>query len=135
MSILLWTLSLLVGAVLLAALARRINVPSPSLFALGGVIVALLPNSPRIALEPDLALVLFVAPVLLDAAFDNSLRNLRDNWIPVASLVFMAVAVTTTAVAVVAHWLIPAMPWAVAIAWALPLHRPTRRQRRRCSRR
>ena len=92
MSILLWTLSLLVGAVLLAALARRINVPSPSLFALGGVIVALLPNSPRIALEPDLALVLFVAPVLLDAAFDNSLRNLRDNWIPVASLVFMAVA-------------------------------------------
>src|ERR1700733_77880 len=116
MSILLWTLSLLVGAVLLAALARRINVPSPSLFALGGVIVALLPNSPRIALEPDLALVLFVAPVLLDAAFDNSLRNLRDNWIPVASLVFMAVAVTTTAVAVVAHWLIPAMPWAVAIA-------------------
>jgi Na+/H+ antiporter len=116
MNILLWTLSLLVGAVLLAALARRINVPSPSLFALGGVIVALLPNSPRIALEPDLALVLFVAPVLLDAAFDNSLRNLRDNWIPVASLVFMAVAVTTTAVAVVAHWLIPAMPWAVAIA-------------------
>src|ERR1700735_2583668 len=116
MSILLWTLSLLVGAVLLAALARRINVPSPSLFALGGVIVALLPNSPRIALEPDLALVLFVAPVLLDAAFDNSLRNLRDNWIPVASLVFMAVAVTTTAVAFVAHWLIPAMPWAAAIA-------------------
>ena len=116
MSILLWTLSLLVGAVLLAALARRINVPSPSLFALGGVIVALLPNSPRIALEPDLALALFVAPVLMDAAFDNSLRNLRDNWIPVVSLVFMAVAVTTTAVAVVAHWLIPAMPWAVAIA-------------------
>ena len=46
MNILLWTLSLLVGAVLRAALARRINVPSPSLFALGGVIVALLPNSP-----------------------------------------------------------------------------------------
>src|SRR5208282_4437022 len=115
MNILLWTLSLLLGAVLLAALARRIKVPSPSLFALGGVLVALLPNGPRISLEPDLALALFVAPVLMDAAFDNSLRDLRENWIPIVSLVFIAVAVTTIAVALVARWLVPAMPWPVAI--------------------
>jgi Na+/H+ antiporter len=114
MSVLLWTLSLLLGAVLLAALARRIKVPSPSLFALGGVLLALLPHGPRISLQPDLALALFVAPVLVDAAFDNSLRDLRENWIPIASLVFMAVAVTTAAVALVARWLIPAMPWPVA---------------------
>jgi Na+/H+ antiporter len=116
MSILLWTLSLLLGAVLLAAVARRINVPSPSLFALGGVVVALLPDSPRISLDPRLALALFVAPVLMDAAFDNSLRNLRENWLPVISLVFAAVTATTVAVAVVAHWLIPAMPWPAAVA-------------------
>jgi Na+/H+ antiporter len=116
MNILLWTLSLLLGAVLLAALARRIKVPSPSLLALGGVLVALIPDGPRISLEPDLALALFVAPVLMDAAFDNSLRDLRENWIPVISLVFMAVAVTTAAVALVARWLVPAMPWPVAIA-------------------
>src|SRR5579862_6973005 len=115
MSILLWTLSLLLGAVLLAALARRIKVPSPALFALGGVLLALLPHGPRISLQPDLALALFVAPVLVDAAFDNSLRDLRQNWIPIASLVFMAVAVTTAAVALVARWLIPAMPWPVAV--------------------
>jgi Na+/H+ antiporter len=116
MSVLLWTLFLLLGAVLLAALARRIKVPSPSLFALGGVLLALLPHSPRISLQPDLALALFVAPVLVDAAFDNSLRDLRQNWIPIASLVFMAVAVTTAAVAFVARWLVPAMPWPVAVA-------------------
>jgi Na+/H+ antiporter len=116
MNILLWTLSLLLGAVLLAALARRIKVPSPSLFAAGGVAIAMLPHGPRISLEPDLALALFVAPVLVDAAFDNSLRDLRQNWIPVVSLVFMAVAVTTAAVAFVARWLVPAMPWPVAIA-------------------
>jgi monovalent cation/hydrogen antiporter len=115
MSILLWTLSLLLGAVLLAAIARRIKVPSPSLFALGGVLVALLPHGPRISLQPDLALALFVAPVLVNAAFDSSLRDLRQNWIPIASLVFMAVAVTTAAVALVARWLIPAMPWPVAV--------------------
>ncbi len=116
MSILLWTLALLLGAVLLAALARRIGAPSPSLLALGGVVVALLPNGPRISLEPDLALALFVAPILLDAAFDSSLRDLRQNWLPVTCLVFIAVAVTTSAVALVAHLLVPSMPWAVAVA-------------------
>src|SRR5271154_6524068 len=116
MTILLWTLALLLGAVLLAALGRRIGAPSPSLLALGGVLVALLPNSPRISFEPDLALALFVAPVLVDAAFDSSLRDLRENWLPVTCLVFIAVAVTTSAVALVAHWLVPAMPWAAAVA-------------------
>src|SRR3984957_14191041 len=116
MSVLLWTLFLLLGAVLLAALARRIKVPSPSLFALGGVLLALLPHGPRLSLQPDLALALFVAPVLVDAAFDNSLRDLRQNWIPIASLVFMAVAVTTVAVALVARWLVPAMPGPAAVA-------------------
>jgi CPA1 family monovalent cation:H+ antiporter len=116
MTILLWTLSLLLGAVLLAALARRIGVPSPSLIALGGVFLALLPNGPRISLEPDLALALFVAPVLMDAAFDSSLRDLRKNWLPLVSLVFGAVIVTTWAVAMVARWLVPAMPLAVAVA-------------------
>ena len=111
-----WILALLLGAVLLAALARRIGAPSPALLALGGMGLALLPSGPRFALDPDLALALFVAPVLLDAAFDSSLRDLRDNWFPVTCLIVVAVGVTTAAVAIVAHWLVPAMPWAVAVA-------------------
>src|SRR5262249_30789563 len=54
--------------------------------------------------------------VLLDAAYDASLRDLRDNWAPVTSLVVFAVGFTTAAVALVAHTLIPTMPWAEAIA-------------------
>lgn len=115
MIILQWILVLLLGAVALTTLARRIGVPSPALFALAGAGVAFLPHGPHLALEPDLALALFVAPVLLDAAFDSSVRDLRENWIPLTSLVFVAVAVTTTAVAMVARWLDPAMPWAVGI--------------------
>jgi monovalent cation/hydrogen antiporter len=111
-----WILALLLGAVLLAALARRIGVPYPALLALGGVAVAILPNGPRFSLDPQLALALFVAPVLLDAAFDSSLRDLRDNWFPVTCLIVIAVSVTTAAVALMARLLVPAMPLAVAIA-------------------
>src|ERR1700689_2162881 len=111
-----WILILLLGAVILTAIARRIGAPSPSLLALSGVAVALIPNGPRFTLEPDLALALFVAPVLLDAAFDSSLRDLRENWFPVTCLVVIAVGVTTAAVTLVAHWLLPSMPIAACIA-------------------
>ena len=46
--------------------------------------------------------------MLLDAAYDASLRDLRDNWAPVLGLVVFAVGLTTAAVAFVAHALMPA---------------------------
>jgi Na+/H+ antiporter len=109
-------LGLFVAAVILAAAARRVGAPYPVFLALGGVLLALLPAGPSFTLPPELALALFVAPVLLDAAYDTSLRDLRDNWLPLAGLVVVAVALTTAAVAIVAHALVPAMPWAAAIA-------------------
>ena len=53
---------------------------------------------------------------MLDAAFDTSLRDLRRYWVPVVSLVVVAVGITTFAVAWIAHSLVPDMPWAAAIA-------------------
>jgi len=109
-------LALFVAAVLLAAAARRVGAPYPVFLALGGAMLAFVPGAPRPSLPPELVLALFVAPVLLDAAYDASLRDLRDNWAPVASLVVVAVGLTTAAVAVVAHAMVPALPWAAAIA-------------------
>jgi Na+/H+ antiporter len=111
-----WIIGLLLGAVALSALARRINVPYPTLLAIGGALLPFIPSGPSWRLEPDLALALFVAPVLLDAAYDTSLRDLRNNWLPVSALVFAAVGVTTAMVAVLAHTLRPDMPWSAAIA-------------------
>src|ERR671917_36126 len=110
-----WVLGILLGAVLLSVLAKRVGVPYPALLALGGAVVALVPGAPRIELEPELALALFLAPVLLDAAYDTSPRDLRDNWLPVTCLVLIAVGLTTVAVAAVARAL-TGMPWAAAIA-------------------
>ena len=109
-------LVLFVAALILAAAARRVGAPYPVFLALGGALLAFLPAGPSFVIPPDLALALFVAPVLLDAAYDTSLRDLRDNWSPVTSLVIFAVGFTTAAVAVVTHTLVPAIPWAAAIA-------------------
>src|SRR5262245_23155426 len=109
-------LGLFLAAVILAAAARRVGAPYPVFLALGGAVLALLPIGPSFTLPPELALALFVAPVLLDAAYDTSLRDLRDNWAPVLSLVIVAVSLTTIAVALVVRTILPDVGWASAIA-------------------
>jgi monovalent cation/hydrogen antiporter len=109
-------LGLFVAAVILAGAARRIGAPYPVFLALGGALLAFLPVTASFTLPPDVALALFVAPILLDAAYDASLRDLKDNWAPVTGLVIFAVGFTTAAVALVVRMLVPSMPWAAAIA-------------------
>ncbi len=109
-------LGLFVAAIVLAAVARRVRAPYPVFLALGGAVLAFLPVAAEFTLPPELALALFVAPVLLDAAYDASLRDLKDNWLPVTGLVVFAVALTTVAVAVVVRAIIPSIEWAPAIA-------------------
>ena len=92
---------LILAAVVLAAGARRVGAPYPAFLALGGAVLAFVPGAPSFNVLPELALALFVAPVLLDAAYDASPRDLRDNWAPVTGLVVFAVAFTTIAVAMV----------------------------------
>src|ERR1700730_16208424 len=109
-------IGLVLAATILAAAARRVGAPYPVFLALGGAILAFVPGAPSFTVLPELALALFVAPVLLDAAYDASPRDLRDNWAPVTGLVVFAVGLTTIAVAAVARTLMPAMPWVPAIA-------------------
>jgi len=106
---------LFVGAILAAA-ARRLNAPYPALLALAGAALALIPGIPTVMLDPELALTLFVAPVLLDAAFDSSPRDLKANWRSVTGLALVAVGLTVAAVAVVVRWMVPEVSWPAAIA-------------------
>src|SRR4051812_35506591 len=103
-------------AVILSAAARRLGAPYPVFLAIGGAGLAFVPGTPGVTIPPELALALFLAPVLLDAAYDTSLRDLKYDWIAVTALVVFAVGITTAAVAVIAHALLPAMPWPAAVA-------------------
>jgi Na+/H+ antiporter len=93
------TLLLLTIAVVLLQVARRLRVPYPSLLAMAGGCVAVLPFAPHLRIEPELALALFVAPAVLDSAFDMPPRELARIWIPVVSLAVVLVLLTTAAVA------------------------------------
>lgn len=109
-------IALLLGGAALTLLSRKIGTPYPALVALAGAGLALVPGTPTLVLDPELALTLFVAPVLLDSAFDASARDLRANWRAVAGLALGAVLLTVAVVAAVTRFLVPSMPWSVAIA-------------------
>ena len=108
-------LGLLLGATLMLSVARRVSIPYPALLAVAGALLAFVPNVPRLNLPAELILALFVAPILLDAAYDTSLRDLKRNWVSVSSLVLVAVVLTTIAVAVTVRQLFPDIPWAAAV--------------------
>jgi Na+/H+ antiporter len=106
---------LLVGA-LLAVIARQLKLPYLVLLALIGVGLAFAPGLPDLVLDPQLTLALFVAPVLVDSAYDASLRDLKDNWRPLASLTLIAVGLTVVSVALVIRLFLPDLPWPAAVA-------------------
>jgi len=110
-----WVLALLLASVVLTMVAERLGTPYPSLLAIAGAGLAFLPFAPDIRIDPDLALALFVAPALLDAAFDTSPRELRRNARPIASLAVVAVVLTTAVVAFLG-WHFAGLPIAAAIA-------------------
>jgi CPA1 family monovalent cation:H+ antiporter len=92
-------LLMLALACALLQVSRRMGVPYPSTLALAGLGVGALPWMTPVAIDPALALALFIAPALFDSAFDTAPRELRRNWLPLLSLVLVAVVLTTAAVA------------------------------------
>jgi Na+/H+ antiporter len=108
-------LILLAVAVVLLYLARRLCIPYPAMLALAGGLVAALPWIPRVGIEPHLALALFVAPAVLDTAFDMPPRELRRLWLQLTSLAVVLVLVTTVAVAA-AGVFAAGLPLAAALA-------------------
>ena len=107
-------LVLLLVAVVLLQVSRRLSVPYPSMLALAGAAVALVPGMPYISLEPATALALFIAPALLDAAFDFPVGIARRFWLPLLVFAIGGVAVTAAAVAFVG-WAVAGLPLAAAL--------------------
>src|ERR1700761_5138413 len=109
-------LVLMVVVLALELLARRIRMPPAAAFILGGIALALIPGTPDIELDPDLALVLFLPPLLLSGGYFTAWRDFRATLRIILQLAIGAVVFTTAAVGFVVHWMDPNIPWAACFA-------------------
>jgi NhaP-type Na+/H+ or K+/H+ antiporter len=108
-------LVLLLAAVALLQVARRLGLPYPAMLAAAGVLVALIPGAPTIPIEPSTYLALFVAPALVDAAYDFPPGATRRFLVPLFMFAVVAVVITTGLVAWIASTFLQ-LPLAAAIA-------------------
>ena len=95
---------LLLAVAVLALVARKLTIPYPILFVVGGLLLGLIPKLPKVRLDPELVFLFVLPPLLYPAALFTSWRDFRANLRPIALLAIGLVLFTTVSVAYLAHY-------------------------------
>jgi len=89
-----------------AVLARKLNTAPSILLVLAGVLLALVPDLPRIEITPEVVLLVILPPLIYSAGVSMSWREFHSNLRPIALLAFGCVVFTAGAVALATHWVL-----------------------------
>jgi monovalent cation/hydrogen antiporter len=106
----------LVAMIVLELLAKRLRLPPAAALLVGGVGMAFVPGLAPINLDPELVLIVFLPPLLMDGAYFSVWDEFKRNIGGILLLAIGAVAFTTFAVGFVVHWVVPALPWGACFA-------------------
>ena len=111
------------NALVLLLLISSLNIigrwlPWPQLitYLAGGVLATLLPGFPRLSLDPGFFFLCFLPPLLFADGWLMSLREFARARQTILTLAIGLVFFTMIAVGLVAYWLIPGIPLAMAFA-------------------
>ncbi|AOK49286.1 sodium:proton antiporter [Burkholderia sp. MSMB617WGS] len=102
--------------VALELLAKRLKLPPAAALLVGGAGIAFLPGLPPVDLDPDLVLIVFLPPLLMDGAYFSVWEEFKRNVGGIMMLAIGAVAFTTFAVGLAVHLVAPGLPWAACFA-------------------
>ncbi len=102
--------------VVVAGFCRRYDLPAPLVLVALGAAGSFLPFVPEVHLTAEVVLVGLLPPLLYSAALQTSLVDFNANRRAILLLSIGLVAFTTAGVAVVVHYVIPAISWPAAFA-------------------
>ena len=105
---------LLTVATLLAAVTEKIKFPLPILLMLVGLLISAIPGLPTVVLSPEVVFLVFLPPLLYEAAWVTDFNEFRANLRPIGLAGVGLEFFTTTCVAWAAHRFIPGFGWAEA---------------------
>lgn len=99
---------LLVLAILfLVMLADKLKIAYPIVLVLSGLVLSLIPGMPVISIDPELIFIIFLPPLLYEAAWYISWKGLWKWRRVISSFAFLIVIVTSFVIAIVASSLLP----------------------------
>lgn len=100
-------LGILIVILLLILLANKIKVAYPILLVLAGLAISFIPKIPVIQIEPDLIFFIFLPPLLYEAAWKVSWKEMWRWRRIITSFAFIVVFLSALSVALVANYIIP----------------------------
>jgi Na+/H+ antiporter len=98
----------------LSAFANKMKLPYPILLVVAGLVIGFVPFLPDLALDPDIVFLVFLPPILYDAASNTSWHDFRREIRPISALAISLVFFTTVAVAATTYFLVPGFTWPLA---------------------
>ncbi len=104
---------MLVAVVAVALITKRIRLPYTVALVIAGLIIAILPNAPRVSLTPELILAVFLPTLVFEAAFNLDLGHLRETVRTITTLAIPGVLVTAGITGVLMHY-VANLEWPVA---------------------
>lgn len=106
-SLLPFLLAMIAAIVLLQMWATKLKIAYPILLVVAGLFISFIPGLPRIHIDPDMIFFLFLPPLLFEAAWSISFKEMKKWWRIIGSFAFLVVFFTALSVALVTNYFIP----------------------------
>ncbi|TDS08934.1 Na+/H+ antiporter [Sphingobacterium paludis] len=100
-------LALVIAIVFTVMLAKKLRVAYPILLVIAGLLISVIPEIHRIKINPELIFIIFLPPLLYEAAFQVSWKELWKLRRIVTSFAFIIVFLNAIVVAFIANTYIP----------------------------
>src|ERR1700712_417100 len=106
-SLLPFLLAMIAAIVLLNMWANKLKIAYPILLVVAGLLISFIPGLPMVRINPDLIFFIFLPPLLFQASWTISFKEMRKWWRIIGSFAFLVVFFTALSVAVIANHFIP----------------------------
>jgi monovalent cation/hydrogen antiporter len=100
-------LAMIAVIVLLEMWATKLKIAYPILLIVTGLLLGFIPGLPMVRIHPDLIFFIFLPPLLFEASWSISFKEMKKWWRIIGSFAFLVVLFTALSVAVVANYFIP----------------------------
>jgi Na+/H+ antiporter len=106
-TILPFLLAMIAAVVLLEMWAAKLKIAYPILLVVAGLLISFIPGLPVVKINPDLIFFIFLPPLLFEAAWSISFKEMKKWWRIIGSFAFLVVFFSALSVAIVTNHFIP----------------------------
>jgi monovalent cation/hydrogen antiporter len=100
-------LALVAAIVLIEMLATKLRVAYPVLLVVAGLLISFVPGLPKVQADPDMIFFIFLPPLLFEAAWSISFKEMKKWWRIIGSFAFLVVFFSALSVALLTNYIIP----------------------------